>query len=43
MRQAARIESIPALFEAARQCDGVVGVDAVREAHFANRLRRAAG
>ena len=36
--EAARIESIPALVKAARQCDGVVGVEAVRAAHFANRL-----
>ncbi|CAN5503742.1 hypothetical protein BH10PSE17_BH10PSE17_25530 [soil metagenome] len=31
----ARIGSLPALFDAARRCDGVVGVDAVRRAHLA--------
>ena len=33
---AARIDSIPALFEAARRCDGVVGPEEVRKAHFDN-------
>jgi GT2 family glycosyltransferase len=41
--QAARIHSIPALFDAARQCDGVVGVEAVRAAHFANCVRKPPG
>lgn len=38
----ARIHSLPELAEAARRCDGVVGIDAVRARHFAERAATAA-
>jgi glycosyltransferase involved in cell wall biosynthesis len=37
----ARIASLPALEAAARRCDGVAGIEAVRAAHFAACARRA--
>ena len=41
--KAARIRSIPALAEAAERCEGVVGIEAVRNAHFAASTALATG